>query len=87
MASSDIDSLSSVSLFPVEQDGVSVFAPDGLVADFQVPVPRVVIPSQDPMVQILQGFQPLFSKQDQDCLDDCVDRRRFENNIQYIVLS
>jgi hypothetical protein len=39
------------------------------------------------MTQLLQGFEAMFNKQEQDRHDDRIDRQRFETNIQYMVAA
>jgi hypothetical protein len=69
-----------ISILPADQDAISELG-------FPLKVPQAVIPLGDPMVQLLQGFQTMLAKQDQDRHEDLLARQRFEANIQGMMTS
>jgi hypothetical protein len=50
-----------------------------------IPVSQIDVPGSDPMMQLLQGLQTMFTKQDQEHIVDRAARQRFEATIQALV--
>jgi hypothetical protein len=46
-----------------------------------VPVIEVNVPQVDPVAQLVQGFQSMFAKQEQDRIADRIERHRFEATV------
>jgi hypothetical protein len=80
---------SPISLFP-DDDVSHINTP--VIFDDSRPVPSARVPARldgnppmDPMSQLLQGFQDMFHRQDQDWVHDRVARDRFEAMIRALV--
>jgi hypothetical protein len=77
-----------ISLFPAAQDEVSLSGSVVLPSEHsQVPLVEVTVTQVDPFAQLLQGFQSMFSKQEQDCITDRVECHRFEATVQGLITA
>jgi hypothetical protein len=82
-----------VSIFPEALDDMSISESTDLHVDVhpiysaQVPFAEVNVPQVDPIVQLLQGFRSMFAQQEQDRLNNRVERQRFEATIQGLMTS
>jgi hypothetical protein len=76
-----------ISLFPDDMSALNIPYILGLQPPTTalVPVSQINASGMDPMVQILQVFQTMFHKQDQDRIVDRAERQRFEATIQALV--
>jgi hypothetical protein len=66
-----------ISLFPAVQE-VELLSDSMLLPEdpLQVPVTEINVPQVDPVAQLLQGFQSMFAKQEQDRIADRMERHR-----------
>jgi hypothetical protein len=72
-----------ISLFPVAQYENHLSRSILLSDDhLQVPLIEVAVPQADPVAQLLQGLQSMFTKQEQDRIADRVERHHFEATVQ-----